>query len=139
MAYTNFEYAEMAKLANEQGKILAVIDGALVLQETPALPLEEVVADYESRIQERLDKFARSLTYDGMLSACTYATSTVEMYRIEGQYCVDARDATWAKAYELLSAVLPAVQAGGNIPSWEEIEAQLPPLAWPEGSRGYGQ
>ena len=100
--------------------------------------LEEVIADYEARIQARLDDFARSLTYDGIMSACTYATSGVDMYRIEGQYCVDARDDTWAKAYELLSAILPTVQAGGAIPAWEEIEAELPVLEWPEGSRGYG-
>ena len=108
---------------------------------TPPEPTQEeqiqtAMADFENRIQARLDAFASTLTYDGMLSACTYATSSVDMYRIEGQYCVDARDATWAKAYELLAAILPTVTAGGAIPMWENIESELPPLAWPEGSRG---
>lgn len=99
----------------------------------PPSVIETTMQEYEALIQARLDDFARTLTYDGMLSACTYATSTIEMYRIEGQYCVDARDATWAKAFELLNGFDPAQ----GIPSWGEIEAQLPVLAWPEGSRGY--
>jgi hypothetical protein len=41
---------------------------------------------------------------------------------------VKARDDTWAKGYELLAGY----QQTGTIPAWEEIEAQLPPLAWPE-------
>lgn len=108
------------------------------LADPPPPTLEAVLAGFENNIQSRLDTFARTLTYDSMMSACTYATSTIPMYRIEGQYCVDARDATWAKAYELMQAIQPRVQAGGAIPSWEDIEAQLPPLVWPEGSRGYG-
>lgn len=106
--------------------------------ETPPPPtLSEVISDYEARIQARLDNFARTLGYDSILSACSYATSNVEVYRIEGQYCVDARDATWAKAYDLLQALQPIVEADGAIPAWEEIEAHLQPLAWPAGSRGY--
>ena len=97
--------------------------------------LEETVAKYEGLVQARLDNFARTLTYDGILSACTYATSQVEEYRIEGQYCVNARDATWSKAFELLNAFNP----GDPVPIWAEVEAQLPVLAWPEGSRGYKQ
>lgn len=109
-------------------------DGRLYIDgEAPPPTLEETIRDYEDKVQGRLDAFARTLTYDGMLSACTYATSLVEMYRIEGQYCVEARDATWHKAFQLLNAFTP----GDPIMSWEEIEAQLPPLAWPKGSRGY--
>lgn len=99
--------------------------------------IKNVAKEYEARVQERLDKFARTLTYYSILSACTYATSVIEMYRIEGQYCVEARDATWARAYSLMESIVPQVQAGAEIPSWEDIEVQLPPLVWPEGSRGY--
>lgn len=107
-------------------------------ENTPAPTLEEISLDYQSRVQARLDTFARTLTYDSILSACTYATSTIEMYRIEGQYCVDARDATWAKAYELIQEMLPKVTSGEiAVPIWEDIEEQLPVLTWPKGSRGY--
>lgn len=101
------------------------------------LSIELAVSGFEAGIRDRLDAFARTIGYDSMMSACTYAASSVEMYRIEGQYCVDARDASWAKAYALLREIRPQVETGGEIPSWETIEAQLPVLTWPEGSRGY--
>lgn len=112
-------------------------DGETYSPPKSKVSVEDIVKDFEARIQRRLDDFARTLTYDGMLSACTYATSQIEMYRIEGQYCVEARDATWAKAFDLISAFDLAGMEQGPLPTWEDIEAQLPPLAWPEGSRGY--
>jgi len=79
--------------------------------------------------QIRLDDFARTRNYDSILSACTYATSPTAKFAQEGQYCVDARDATWATLYQLLAEV----QAGARpLPSgFEEIEPLLPVLAWP--------
>jgi hypothetical protein len=78
--------------------------------------------------QQRLDAFAQTRNYDGILSACTYATSTVPKFKTEGQYCVEARDATWATLY----AILAEVQAGTRpVPSsFADIESELPVLAW---------
>ena len=43
--YTDKEYAETAMRANERGKILAVVDGALILQDPPPPePLEAILA-----------------------------------------------------------------------------------------------
>jgi hypothetical protein len=40
---------------------------------------------------------------------------------------------TYAKCEELLAEYMPDVLAGERpIPTWEEIEAQLPPLVWPD-------
>jgi len=47
----------------------------------------------------------------------------------EGQFMVEARDATWATGYEILNAVLSGQRP---MPSIEEVIAELPPLAWPE-------
>lgn len=79
--------------------------------------------------QQRLDAFAKTRGYDHILSACTYATSTVPAFQTEGQYCVNARDATWSKLYEILGAV----QAGTRpMPAnYAEIEPELPALEWP--------
>jgi hypothetical protein len=80
--------------------------------------------------QARLDDFARTRNYDGILSLCTYATSTVPKFQTEGQYGVEARDATWSKLYE----VLAEVEAGTRpMPTgYADIEPELPVLAWPE-------
>lgn len=89
---------------------------------------EEQQAAFTAAIQAHLDGFARTRNYDGILSAATYATSTVPKFRAEGQYAVESRDATWAKAYEILGAVMTEQRP---MPTLEEVIAELPELAWP--------
>ena len=104
--------------------------------------LDETYAAYESQqnmariqmevieqTQSRLDAFAKTRNYDGILSLCTYATSTNIKFQAEGQYGVTARDATWAKLYEILAEV----EAGTRpMPvGFKDIEPELPILQWP--------
>lgn len=88
-----------------------------------------VQAEVVAKTQERLDAFAKSRNYDGILSACTYASSTVPKFQAEGQYCVNARDNTWSALY----VILADVQAGARtMPrSYADIEPELPALVWP--------
>lgn len=82
------------------------------------------------QVQKRLDDFAKTRDYDGILSAITYATSTNPKFAAEAAYCLSARDATWTKMYELLDEVLAGTRP---IPlSIEDIESELPVLVWPE-------
>lgn len=92
---------------------------------TPA----QIEASITGAIQKRLDDFAKTRGYDGILSACTYVTSAVPKFAGEGAYCVQSRDATWAKGYEIMAQV----QAGTRpMPSgFADIEAELPALVWP--------
>lgn len=79
--------------------------------------------------QKRLDDFARTRNYDGILSLCTYATSTNPTFAKEGQYGVNMRDATWAKLYEMLAEVEAGIRP---VPTgYVDIEAELPVLGWP--------
>lgn len=83
----------------------------------------------QAAVQWRLDDFAGTRNYDGILSACTYATSGVAKFAAEGQYCVDARDATWSKCYEILGEVIAGER---SLPSgFSDIEPELPALVWP--------
>lgn len=94
----------------------------------PAPTQAQVIAVLTKAIQSRLDAFARTRNYDNIMSACTYATSTVTKFATEAQYCVESRDATWSAAY----TVLAEVEAGTRpIPSEAELLAELPTLAWP--------
>jgi hypothetical protein len=88
--------------------------------------VEQAIVD---SVQARLDTFARTRNYDGILSACTYASSMVPKFKAEGLYCVGSRDNTWAALYNGLAEV----QAGTRpMPSsYADIEPLLPELAWP--------
>ena len=80
--------------------------------------------------QKRLDDFAQTRNYDGILSACTYATSAVPKFAAEGQYAVQARDATWAALYQFMADVQAGTQP---VPiGFEDVEPLLPVMAWPQ-------
>lgn len=98
------------------------------LQPEPPTP-EQIIGAFTGAIQARLDGFARTRNYDGILSACTYAASTNAKFAAEGQYCVNARDATWSAAYQILAAVQSGSRPMPAKP--EDIFLELPSLAWP--------
>lgn len=100
----------------------------IIINGKPPTP-EELLAAFTAAIQEHLDDFARTRNYDGILSAATYATSTVPKFALEGQYAVEARDAAWAAAYRILAEVETGERPMSAV---EEVMAELPTLAWPE-------
>lgn len=79
--------------------------------------------------QRRLDSFAQTRKYDSILSAATYATSTVPKFQVEGQYAVEARDNTWKKLYEILAEVEAETRPMPN--NYADVESALPVLNWP--------
>lgn len=122
----------VASRSDEDGRTESMLASALP-EGTEVLPFvktpEMVMNECVDGTQSRLDAFAQTRNYDGILSACTYATSTVPKFQAEGQYCVEARDATWAKLYQIMAEV----QAGTRpMPSgYADIEGDLPVLQWP--------
>jgi len=104
----------------------------LLLGNTPfpadSLSVETVIAGITADVQKHLDDFARTRGYDSILSACTYASSLVPKFKAEGQYCVAARDDTWAAGYTLMADVQSGVR---TMPTPVELLAALPTLTWP--------
>lgn len=95
-------------------------------------PQEQAVDIAESIVnatQRRLDTFARTRNYDGILSACTYANSPVQKFSEEGQYCVQMRALTWATLYQILDEIQQGIRP--NPSGFSDIEPDLPPLIWP--------
>lgn len=92
-------------------------------------PVEHVITAVQVAVQQRLDNFARTRNYDGILSATTYATSTVPKFAEEGQYAVQARDASWAACYRIMADVQAGMRA---MPSVEQVLSELPTLEWPQ-------
>lgn len=104
-------------------------NGSSVVHSPIPLPPEQVVASLTTQIQKRLDDFAKTRNYDGILSACTYATDPNPTFAAEGQYCVNKRSETWAAGYTLMAEVLSGQRP---VPaSISDIESELPALAWP--------
>lgn len=85
-------------------------------------------ANFTAAVQAHLDATARTRNYDGILSACSYATSTNLPFSVEGQACVAWRDAVWLYCYQQLALV----QAGTrSIPaSTAAFIAELPAISW---------
>lgn len=112
-----------------QGKLITVgQDGDLTTVNRPLPTTEQTTATFIVLIQKKLDTFAKTKGYDSILSACTYATSTVPKFAAEGQAAVNIRDTTWACCYDILEAV----QAGTRpMPTFTDIEAELPAMTWP--------
>lgn len=126
---TEAEHAALIEGQSQGKRIVADESGRPILQDPPPPTAEQIIAQYTGAVQQHLDTFARTRNYDGILSAATYATSTVPKFKAEGQYALEARDATWAKCYEILAAV----EAGSRpIPTLDELLAELPVLAWPK-------
>jgi len=82
-------------------------------------------------VQSVMDQTAATRGYDNILSACTYATSTVEKFRSEGQACVDWRDKMWSECYRLLDEVLAGTRP---VPTTGELLKLLPEIEWPAAS-----
>ena len=93
-----------------------------------AVTPQDMLAALTNVVQRRLDDFAQTRNYDGVLSAASYATSTNPKFAAEGQYAVNARDATWAACYAVMDDVLGGLRP---IPMETELMAELPALEWP--------
>lgn len=90
--------------------------------------LAELSKTFTDAVQAHLDATARARNYDGILSACSYATSTHLPFSTEGQASVNWRDAVWLYCYSELAKV----QAGTrSIPeSTESFINELPVMTW---------
>lgn len=115
---------------DERGRLLhaAVMAAGDIAPCAPPSP-DELQTIIVLSVQQRLDTFAQTRKYDNILSAATYAGSTIPQFALEGSYAVQIRDATWAKLYQMLAEV----EAGTRpIPAaYDEIETELPALEWP--------
>lgn len=95
--------------------------------------IEAAYKNFDSRVEARLDAFAATRRYNSIYTAKAAKDSHIAKYAAEGAYCELMWGETYNKCDQLLAEYMPDVLAGTRpIPTWEEIEAQLPSLVWPD-------
>ena len=95
----------------------------------PADPHAALKFRIKVEVQKRLDAFALTHDFASILSAVSYADSSVSAYAADGKAARDQRDATWL----VLDAYMAEVVAGTKpVPKdYAEVAPSLPVLAWP--------
>jgi len=113
----NFEFTEQDYI--EYDAMVAQFEA-----QKPQMIKNEII----NNTQRRLDEFAKTRGYDGILSACTYASSKITKFATEGQKAVDLRDQTWGFLFEYMAEV----EAGTKpMPTgYADVESLLPVLTW---------
>lgn len=92
--------------------------------EPEPINLQVIIVD---AVQNYLDNTAKTRNYDGILSLCTYANSTILKFKDEGQAGVNWRDACWSTCYQIMYDV----QTGQRqLPSVEQVLSELPQIVW---------
>jgi len=116
------------------GQVALFIDGAWMLGEVPAegaepivLPVltpEEQIAAFTKAVQAMLDAQARSMGYDNIFTAVTYADEpVVPSFQSEGRSLRAWRSLTWQACHSALDAVTAGERA---VPTINELLAELP-------------
>lgn len=116
-------YREVAPAQDSLGNWMRTYEVYDLDPEQAAAKNEQIQKSIVDQTQARLDDFAKTRGYDGILSLATYATSTVPKFQTEGQYGVTARDTTWAKLYEIMSEVEAGTREYPT--SYVDIESEL--------------
>jgi len=90
--------------------------------------VQAIKGTLQKAVQNKLDNFAQTRGYDNILSCCTYATSTVQKFQQEAQYCVQMRDNYWNACYTILAEFENGQRP---LPTIEQLLGELPVLEWP--------
>lgn len=122
----NEEYAALMQ-GQSEGKTIGADEGGFPVLLVPPvlLPSEN---DFKIAVQGVLDAKAQERNYDGILSLCSYASSSNPIFAAEAAAGAAWRDAAWAHCYQALTDVLNNLR---QPPTVAELVAELPAMAWP--------
>lgn len=100
----------------------------VVANEVNIPTVEEIKANLLQAVDRYLNSTVQAKGYDSILSACSYAFDTTdEIFAEEGKKCLAWRSSVYRKCYDILADV---EQGKRNIPTEEELLAELPKLEW---------
>ena len=136
---------EVLMKGQETGKEIIFDGNKLILAEIKSIPPEMIKPEWNretreweekatlkdkekyfmDKIQEYMDKKAKTYGFDNVVTASTYLDSKVERFRNDSRILLDWRDSTWDKAYSILENVLSGKR---DIPTLEKLLEELPQL-----------
>lgn len=87
----------------------------------------DIIRELQEGVQRHLDETVQTRNYDSMLSCCSYATSSVARFALEGQAAVTWRDAVWDACYTILDDCLAGTRP---VPTLDALIAELPTIGW---------
>lgn len=98
------------------------------VEPTPVEPTaEQVLRQYEDRVQRFLDETAQSRGYDNTYTCLSYLNSTDQTWNTEANAFNAWRDQVWRKCHETFNAFMSgAIER----PTAEELIASFPALDW---------
>ena len=88
----------------------------------PPPTLAQVFSQAEVAVQTMLDDFAKTWQYESILSAASYAYSTIPKFKAEALALVAWRDAVWSACY----VEMAAIQGGSPMPTTQAFLSALP-------------
>ena len=120
---TEAEHAALIEGQSNGKRIVADANGRPALQDPPPPTPEQIMSRLSARVQRWLDEQARSLGYDDIKSAVSYADEpAVPQFQQEGQALRRLRSLAWARYQEIQAQV----QAGRRpIPTEAELIAEM--------------
>jgi len=77
----------------------------------PAPTAAQIIAQFETAVQDYLDTFAQTWNYESILSAASYANSTVAQFKNEALALIAWRDEVWSSCYAAEAAIQAGTQA----------------------------
>ena len=81
------------------------------LSAPPTPTTAQIIAEFEAAVQGYLDNFAQTWNYESILSAASYASSTVTQFKNEALALIAWRDAVWSACYAAEAAIKAGTQA----------------------------
>lgn len=77
--------------------------------------------DYTPGVTELLESKAKEYGYDNIVSACSYATSTVPKFLAEGRAFSEWRDLCWTLVFGITDTSKTPDEVMGSLPVFEDI------------------
>lgn len=125
------------RIEEYEGKAELIGGKILFDDDIDKIKIENAYKSFDALIEKRLNDFAATRRYNSIYTAKDARDSHIHRYAVEGEYCNRMWGETYDKCEELLATYMPLILSGErDIPTWEEIEEQLPKLVWPDEEVG---